>query len=427
MAVALTPDAFLSRQPDTAWDEFYSACGWVRLDADRAEFTILAYLGNSFVSRGFQWTVDADRQLIVFRLMDFADLLGGVGPTLEVEEWWFWGLTTIGPDVANNIQLYYGRLGDPSLTQVTASFSGTYDYRWHGVGARPDGTASGLPAGDGDDGAFRLHGSVWGWRTWQDTTITPVGMQAEFEATAPPADATGLWSSWPMDDAATAGDDVSGAARDLTATAGAGTITDTDGPFDGGPISQPIAPVTQAAVAQPLGRAKSRTLDPAASATVAQPLARRKQLSLGTVVVPAAAQPLAARKSRQLGTVTAATAANAVGRAKRRTVGPATTATAARPLAGPPEPPTGDVTVKVGPSRVGRLTVGASRTGVAVGSSRVRERVTVGPTRTGMAVGPTRVRERVDVAAARIRKRVEVGPTRLGTVTVAPSRTDRGA
>ena len=234
MAIALTPDACLYRTPDTAWDEYYSACGWVRLDADRGEYTILAYLGNIFISRGFQWTVDPDRQLVVFRLMDFADLLGGAGPTLEVGEWWFWGITTIGPNVPNNINLYYGKLGDSSLTQATVSFSGTYDYRWHGVGCRPADAGNGEPGPDGEFDAYRLHGSVWGWRTWQNVTLTPSQMLAEFES-ATPVLTTGLWSSWPLEDADTAGDDVAGSGRDLTVVTGTGAITDTDGPFDAVP------------------------------------------------------------------------------------------------------------------------------------------------------------------------------------------------
>src|SRR5690606_35147956 len=233
MAVALTPDACLYRTPDTAWDEYYSACGWVRLDADRGEYTILAYLGNIFISRGFQWTVDPDRQLVVFRLMDFADLLGGAGPTLEVGEWWFWGITTIGPNVPNNINLYYGKLGDSSLTQATVSFSGTYDYRWHGAGCRPADAGNGAPGPDGELDAYRLHASVWGWRTSQNVTLTPSQMLAEFEP-ATPVLTPGPWSAGPLEDADTAGADVAGSGGDLTVVTGTGTITDTDGPFDGG-------------------------------------------------------------------------------------------------------------------------------------------------------------------------------------------------
>lgn len=221
MAVALTPNAFLNRSATTAWDVYFSWCGWRRIDTDRGQTTVLTYLGHSNLGSGFQITADASRKLIVYRVNNFSDLLGGAGPTLAVGTWYFFGLTTIAASQADGIEIYYAAEGAGSLTQVTATFLGPYNYLYHGVGGRSDG--------DGEFGAYRLHGSAWGDRTWQNQTLTPTEMLAEFQSETP-VKTLGLWSSWPMETAAAATTDASGNSRPLTATTGTGTITDTDSP-----------------------------------------------------------------------------------------------------------------------------------------------------------------------------------------------------
>lgn len=229
MAVALTPNAFLSRTTTTAWSGtggiYYSYCGWRRIDVDRGEFTVLTYLAHLNVGSGIQFTALPDRQLVVYNVTGFADLLAGTGPTLAVGTWYFLGVTTIEASEPGGIEVYYAAEGDPSLTQVNATVLGAYGYNWHGIGARP-GT-------DGQDDVWRLHGSAAYDRTWQNTTLTPTEMLAEFQS-ATPVRTTGLWSAWPMATAATATTDASGNSRPLTATAGTGTITDTDAPIFGG-------------------------------------------------------------------------------------------------------------------------------------------------------------------------------------------------
>lgn len=233
MAVALTPDAFLNRSASTAWNVYFSYCGWRRIDTDRGQTTVLTYLGHNNVGSGFQITASPSRQLIVYRVNDFADLLGGTGPTLDVGTWYFFGLTTIAASQADGIEIYYAAEDDPSLTQVTATLLGAYGYNWHGVGARP-GT-------DGQDSVFRLHGSAENDRTWTDTTLTPAEMLAEYQSPTPVRTA-GLWSAWPMADSATAGDDASGGGRPLTANTGIGAIDTTEGPFDTGTGAVKLTP-----------------------------------------------------------------------------------------------------------------------------------------------------------------------------------------
>lgn len=219
MAVALTPDAYLSRS-GTAWDVYFSWCGWRRINTDRSQFTILSYLGNLAVSGGFQFTVNSSRKLIVYDVNSFTDLLGGAGPTLAVGTWWFLGITTVAADEPNNVVIYYASAGSGSLTSATVSYSGPYDYSLHYVGARP-GT-------DGQDGAYRLHGSAALDRSWRNTTLTGPEMLAEFQSPTPVK--SGVWADWRMATAATATDDSSGNGRTLTATTGTGSIATTTGP-----------------------------------------------------------------------------------------------------------------------------------------------------------------------------------------------------
>jgi hypothetical protein len=246
VAVALAPDAFLSRTATTAWNVYFSYCGWRRIDTDRGQTTVLTYLGHSNLGAGFQITASSSRQLIVYRVNNFSDLLTGTGPTLAVGTWYFLGLTTIAASQANGVQIYYAAEGAPSLTQVTATFLGAYEYRFHGVGGRSDN--------DGQFGAFRLHGSAGHDRTWTDTTLTPAEMLAEFQSPTPVKTA-GLWSAWPMADAATAANDTSGNSRPLTATPGTGTITTTDGPFDGTTVEGSLAATLPALTANAGGTA----------------------------------------------------------------------------------------------------------------------------------------------------------------------------
>src|SRR5690606_31329731 len=80
-----------------------------------------------------------------------------------------------------------------------------------------------------------------------------------------------------------------------------------------------------------------------------------------------------------LGPATQESTAGALTASKRLAIGSATVATTARPLT-IPEPAT-DITVEVGPSRVGTVTVAASRTGTTVEASRHREPYPVGEAR----------------------------------------------
>ncbi|HLT68882.1 MAG TPA: hypothetical protein VKZ72_01875 [Acidimicrobiales bacterium] len=245
MAVAFTPDAFLNRTTDTAWDVYYSWCGSRRIDTDREQYTVLAYLGNAFVGNGIQFTADPDRKLVVFECRNFNDLLEGDGPTIPVGQWWFFGVTTIPEDEPDNMVLYWAAYGDEALSSATVTYEGEYGYSWHGVGGRP-GT-------DGADGAYRLYGSAAHDRSWQNTTLTPAEMLAEFQS--PTAVKAGAWAIWDMASAETATDDSSGNDRDLTAFTGTGSITTTDGPFDSSTGTDGTAEPTAIAVAATLPHA----------------------------------------------------------------------------------------------------------------------------------------------------------------------------
>lgn len=224
MAVALNPNAFLVRTAVGSPSSF-SWCGWTRIDTDRGQFTILRYLAANVVGGGgFQFTVDSSRKLIIYRANAFVDLLGGAGPTLAVGDWWFLGITTIVDDVPNNVVLYRAQHGAGSLTQTTVSYSGQYQYANHYIGARP--------GNDGQDGAFRLDGSVAHDRVWHGVTLTPSEMLAEYQSET--AVKAGAWAVWPMADSATVIEDATANNRDLTSTPGTGSIVTTTGPSFGG-------------------------------------------------------------------------------------------------------------------------------------------------------------------------------------------------
>lgn len=420
MAVALAPDAFLVHSP-AAWDVYFSACCWRRIDTDRQAFTVLAYLGNVFVSGGFQFTADANRKLIVYRCTDFADLLAGTGPTLAVGDWWFFGLTTIGPDVPNNVVVYYARKGDPSLTAATVSYSGQYQYTRHGVGWRP--------GVDGEAGVFYLAGSAAHDRTWQNTTLTPAEMLAEYQSPTVVRTA-GLWSAWPMATAATATVDASGNSRPLVAVAGAGSITDTDDPFSGQSAS--IGAVTSATAAQPLGRAKRRALGPVAVASTAGPLTATKRRPLIPATSGTLAEPTGEAKARLLVAAAAPTAAAPIDGAKAQDLPPAISPATALSLAQGKRRSLGAAAIATIAASVGaakRLVLGPANASTSAETLGKTKRHRLLPATTSTVVGSLGAGEPIGVATQRsvvgalgARKRSAVGSVTCAVVPQALGR-----
>jgi hypothetical protein len=199
-----------------------TVCGWFYVAVDRATYTTafdlmqgtdIGYVRFLALSPG-----------TAFFLNSTAGNTGNFTP--GVGTWHYVAFVSGAAGTASANGLWYSLAGAGSLTSVVQASSAA---AW-----TPDRLRLGMDWSTGD----WLNGGLYNWKIWSGgTPLTATQLLAERDSYAPVI-TSNLWAHYPLNDAATASQDISGNGRNLSVTI-AGTTENSGGAPPGAPSAGP--------------------------------------------------------------------------------------------------------------------------------------------------------------------------------------------